>query len=1596
MAFPRATRASYGGWLALLCASVLVGIAQCQDAIITTVAGSGIIGDGGAAAAASFFRPTSVATIYNASSGGVVYYVADSAQQRIRCVDESGMIHTVAGTGAQGYSGDGGAATAAKLNFPFGVAAFLNASSGGVVLYIAEMNNNRIRRVGEDGTISTFAGTGSAGFSGDGGAATAAQLNHPYHVLVAFNMSTGGVVLYISDFRNHRIRRVDEAGVIWTVVGNGTAGFSGDGGSASAAQICWPRGMSIIQNASSGGVVLYIADSGNHCIRRVDEAGNIATVAGIGSWGNSGDGGAATAARLSTPMAVSALVNVSSNGIVLYIADFYNNRIRRVDEAGKISTVVGSGTLDTGGDGGPATAAALVYSADVSLLYNTTTGGLVMYIADYGDHRIRRVNEAGIISAAAGTSPASEDDGGAATAARFRYPNSVSTVISDDGNETVYISDMSQYRVRRVDAAGKVSTIAGTGVPGFSDDGINATQAKLFAPCSVSAVLNRNSGGVVVFIAGHSDARVRLVDEAGILRTAAGNGTVGSSGDSGAATAATLGSQLFATALYNPNSGSVVLFITDTNNHRIRHVGEDNIIRTVAGAGGGGFSGDGGPATAASLSQPQHVAAVYNESSGGVVLYIADTYNHRIRCVNENGIISTVAGSEVSGYNGDGGPAVAAALSLPCGVSALYNTRSGGVVLFIADYSNHRIRCVDEDGIITTVAGTGVAGFSGDGGPATMAALNGPQAVAASGNASTGRVTLFVADTMNNRIRRIGLRPPSPSPSPTFTPSPSCSPSPSASASMSASQSATPLPTLQPGVDRITTVVGNDAASWVGDGDNSTSITLNTPRAVAVHVDTNTSALTMFVADTFNHVVRRVNSSGFVETIAGTVATMGHTGDGGQAVHALLSHPRDVAILQPPGAASLVLYIVEVSGHSVRKVDDSGIISTVAGNGTAGFGSGVNATGNVLFYPRNIAVLWSVDTSSPVLYITDAGNQRVCRVIEGGLVETIAGNGTAGFSGDGGPATRAMLSSSMGIAVLYDSATNQVTLYIADLGNNRVRVVYPSGMIATFAGSGLGTTNVMEGQAAINAALGGPHALALLFNPITSKQELYVTDWFSHRLWVIDSSENIFAVAGTGTPEFTGDGGAARYAGLSFPTGISPRYMDSGATRVLFVADSGNNRIRKIWGDNPSFPSRTPSPTASSSPSSSPSPLASLIGGVTSTLQTEVIETVAGSGGVGFLDGGLSMLATHVNLNAPSGLTGVRDADTDELSLYLTNAGSHSVQRIDAAGMLTTIVGVGWRGYSGDNGRASDARLDSPAGLAGMRYPSGSAHILFIADAGNHCVRYIDKNGNISTVAGNGTAGFVDNEPATSGLMNIPTSVAVTHDAATGQFVLYVADMGNARVRHVVVGGRISTIAGTGVRAPSSDGGPAIQASLYDVQGVSAWMNASSGLTTVLIVESGVGKVLRIDENGFLRTIAGGGTALLPNDGTAYWASEVALNRPTSLALLHDPLSDTLDVYISEEGTSRVLRMSATGAASVVAGNGTYGFAGDGGAATEAQLQAPRGLFATQSVSGTEFALFIADTQGNRVRRVFSVDPPPTSLSPSPSPSPTMTPSRST
>ena len=690
---------------------------------IQTVAGSG--GNGGSALDASLYLPEGVAL----DDAGRLF-IADTENCQIRRVDPSGTIVSILGHESCGNSmgGDADLGPWLHTNHPRGVAVGADG-----VLYVADTINCRVRSVQDGGKVTTVAGSGSCRASGDGGPATDAGLA-PWDL--AWD-SQGN--LYIADAFNCRIRKVDSQGIITTVAGNGACGFSGDGGPATEASLFFPRDVAV---GSDG--TLYIADTANCRVRRVAAGtGIIKTVAGNGSCDYSGDGGPATLAGLH-PWGLA----VEADGAVL-VADRENCRLRRFVPGGAIATVAGSGVCGFSGDGRAAGEAALNWPSDV-----TVAPDGVIHIADTGSCRVRRIAGDNSIATVAGSGVCGPGgDGGPAVAGGGWHP--MGLAMGNQGDW--YFSELDTCRVRSIDEGGTITTVAGTGVCGYSGDGGPATQAKLSDFLGGLALADDGT----LYIAEGYNCRLRRVEPDGIITTIAGTGVCGFDGDGGPATEASL--NFVSDVAFDGNGG---LLLAEPFNCRVRRIDlAAGTIETVIGDGSCSYNGEDVPAEEAGV-MPWGVA-VGPEGA----LYLADSGNCRVRRVGPEGRIATVAGGDACGYAGDGGPATQAQLMRPYDLAL---DQDGN--LYVTDLRTFTVRKVDRQGIISTVAGVGISrpvdiggydptngflcslhnlpvpapSYLADGGPANQAGLYFPYGIALGHDGH-----LYIADTFDHRVRRV-------------------------------------------------------------------------------------------------------------------------------------------------------------------------------------------------------------------------------------------------------------------------------------------------------------------------------------------------------------------------------------------------------------------------------------------------------------------------------------------------------------------------------------------------------------------------------------------------------------------------------------------------------------------------------------------------------------------------------------------------------------------------------------------------------------------------------------------------------------------------
>lgn len=829
--------------------------------------------------------------------------------------------------------------------------------------------------------------------------------------------------------------------------------------------------------------------------------------------------------------------------------------------------------------------------------------------------------------------------------------------------------------------------------------------------------------------------------EAGLdwtIRTVAGTGDGGYSGDGGPAAEARL-NQPGAVAV--DAAGNI--YVADSDNHRIRRVAPDGTITSIAGAGVEGYGGDGGPATQAQLANPLGVAV---DAAGNV--YVADSGNHRIRRIAPDGTIASIAGTGVAGFGGDGGAATEARLGYPRSVVV---DAAGNV--YIADWSNYRVRRIAPDQTIDTVAGTGEFGNSGDGGPAPQARISNPWGLAVD---TAGYV--YFADFHNDRVRRI--RPDG----------------------------------------MIEAFAGtDDRGPSIGDGEPATEAWLDRPRGLAVD-----AAGYVYVADSQNHRIRRIAPDGIIQTIADM-----HPGF--FAIIDPLSGPTGLAV----DASGQHVHFTEPSNHRIRVVersDDHGDEAACATPLTLGvalpgrieasddedwfrldlsdaasvaiFTTGALDTEGSLRDPSNVQIALDNDSGAD----TNFHIERQLQV--GGYYMRVNSNGSAtgeytlharrfvdvalrgsgsetvrlwGTAGDGWTLDRDtdVPFASGGEVAASDGARFELTL-----GSDGLWTASPAvelceaslgGTIRTLGGTA-GTLGFSgDGGFAVDARLYAPFDVA-----VDVAGYVFVAERGNHRIRMIGPDGIISTFAGTGVQGFSGDGGQATAAQFDRPIGLA---VD--ASGIVYVADRLNHRVRRIGTDG-------------------------------------IIATFAGTGTDG--ESGDGGPATAARLDEPTGV-----AVDSAGNVYVADSQNHRIRRIGLSGTIETFAGTGSFGHAGDGGPATAARLTYPFDVA-----VDSSGVVYVADTINHRIRRIGTDATITTIAGTGAEGYGgDGGPATAAQLDSPSGVAVNSAG-----YVFVADWGNHRIRRIAPDGTIVTFAGTGMDGLGGDGGPAVAAQLYSPSGV--------------------------------------------------------------------------------------------------------------------------------------------------------------------------------
>jgi uncharacterized protein YjiK len=1331
--------------LAVFLPVLAVGQTNYTPYTFTTVAGLTSIGSAdGTRTNAQFNRLAAVAVD---SAGNT--YVADTDNSTIRKVTPAGVVTTLAGSPGNIGSTDG-TGSAARFFDPAGLALD---SSGNI--YVADTGNNTIRKVTPAGVVSTLAGSPDASGYTDG-TGTAARFDIPVGITVD---SSGNV--YVADTFNNTIRKITPAGVVTTLAGLGMAPSKGStDGTGTAARFYALHSTAI---DSSGN--LYVADTDNCAIRKITPAGVVTTLAGSPGYAGSADG-TGSAGRFDLPSGIAA--DTAGN---LYVADTDNCAIRKITPAGVVTTLAGSPGYAGSADG----------TGTVARFYSP--GGVAVdsssnvYVSDTNNQTIRKVTSAGAVTTLAGVVGTAGSTDGTGTAALFSRP--IGLTVDSGGN--LYVADTANSAIRKITAAGVVTTMVGAAGVGGSTDG-TGTAGLFYYPQGITA---DNAGNL--YVADTGNETIRMVTSAGVVTTLAG--TVGIKGQlDGTGSAAQFN---FPSGLSVDGSGN--LYVADAGNNTIRKVSSggaayttfSGVVTTFAGSvGNAGYAN--GTGSAAQFNNP---AGLTMDSSGNI--YVADSSNNTIRKVTPAGVVTTVAGSPTDSSNPSrNGQIILARFNAPTGVAVDSSNN-----IYVADAGNSEIRLITSAGIVSTLAGSaGIRGLTD--GTGSSAYFNMPEGLALD---SAGNI--HVADTYNNSVRKV----------------------------------------TSAGV--VTTLAGLTGNRGSTDGANSDA-QFNAPMGTAVDGSGN-----VYVADTNNSTIRKIAASGVVTTLAGAATDIGSTD--GTGTGALFNRMEGAA-----ADSAGNVYVADSGNNTIRMITPTGVVSTLAGMaGTTGSTDGTGTAARFIF-PTGVIV----DNSGSV-YVADAVNNTIRKITSGGVVTTLAGS--AGVTGStDGTGTAALFSLPSDVAV--DGSGN---VYVADTDNDTIRKITSAGVVTTLAG-GAGSKGHIDG-AGTAARFYAPYGLSA-----DTAGNVYVADTGNDTIRKITSAGVVTTLAGSpsGIGYADGTGTAARF--------YLPYRLALDSAGNLYVADSGNNIIRKV----------TPA---------------------------GVVTTFAGTwfaGSAGNSDG----TGAAARFNEPQGV-----AVDSSGNIYVGDTRNATIRKIAPDGTVTTLAGSPYGSGSSD-GVGNEAQFFLPTGLA-----VDSANNVYVADAYNAMIRKIASDGTVSTLAAS---------------LGEPTSVAV--DSAGN---VYVADTTNHTIRKVTAGGIVTTLVGTAGTSGYVDGvGTAAQ--LNQPEGV-----AVDSAGNVYVADTGNNSIRKITSNGTVITLAGSHLNKGSQDGTgnaAWFSSPIGVSVDSSG-----------NVYVADTGNNAIRMITPAGVVTTL--GGTAGITGaTDGTGSAALFSSPYDV--TVDNTGN---IYVADTFNNTIRK---------------------------
>ena len=1420
-------------------------------------------------------------------------FIADPGAHRVRWVDaESGIITTVAGTGEPGFDGDEGPAVQARLNRPIGVAV-----DGDGNLFIADRGNRRVRRVdGTSGIVTTFAGTGEAGFSGDGGPAAEAQL----YEVVGLALDSGNNLLIVDGgtvvedpffgsriVGNHRIRRVDSnTGIISTIAGTGVADFTGDNGPAISAALSFPSRVAV----DASGRIL-ISDSGNHRVRMIDpENGIISTFAGVGGdpfTGEgrfSGDGGLATLAGLNSPVGLA----LDDEGNV-FIADQGNNRVRWVDRNGVIFSVAGTGRGEFRGDGGFSFQAGLDLPSGVVLI----PGGDLL-VADSGNGRIRRlfdprtliplgdavqeVDFGGVtLETTRGRTVSVRNVGNAPLGIReIRSDNPLfvvrdtsltlavgdSLVVSLSFNPETPVRVEGSLTILTNDPVGRLS-VALRGL-GTIPDILLLDQSINFLPLVIGlsdtlevTLFNRGIGDLFVRSVTSSDAQFTSLDTLFSL----------SSGQNRSLRV------IFSPAVVGEQTGTLTIESNDPDAETVtldlRGVGRPakpggfTAIGDSLGLGGNGrefgvawgdYNGDGSPdlyIARSLLPGSLHrnngdrtftdMAAglnVTNDRDGSAPLW-GDYDNDGdldlfVTNFNEPNRLYRNDGTGFVDVAGAAG--LDAATAGMGGAWADYDI-DGDLDLFVANFGPDHLYRNDGGLFVDVSSGLGLVDSLGSSVQPAWADydLDGDPDLYV---AASGRDRFFEND--NGLFQEIGDSLMVIDHAPSF------------GAAWGDYDNDADLDLFVTGFNTVSHLYRNDGGSFEDvegrlffedDG------TWKARGAVWIDFDNDGDMDIYIVRSNQTNLLYRNDGGAFIEV--GEELGVDLLGDG-----------RGAAVSDFDGDGAPDLYVANQDGpgrlYWNREALGGWLAAQLVGSlsSTDAIGTRVLAVFDGRPLLQEVSGGSSHLSQSGAVLLFGAGRAEFADTLTvrwpSGIVQVLnalpEGRLTRIVETPPSPASRIELTTSATELIANGVSTARLTASVLDARGERS---LSSRATITFGiDSGQGR---LEGPLTVEARDG---VASILFRSpdlvpgrtaISARSPGLTSGRVEIDLFPTPAGGAIDVAAGSGLTGLSGDGGPAIEAGLSLPEGVA--VADTLGT--IYIADTNNSAVRRVDGGS----------------------------GVISTLAG---NGVRGSGG----DGGP---ASEARLNTPSDVL-----VTSDNRLLIVDTGNHRIRQIDLdTGIISTLVGVGFLGSEGDGGPGAEANLFFPTSAA--LDPLGN---LYIVDTNNHRIRRVDRATDIiTTVAGDGTAGYSgDDGPAFRASLNQPQGIAFDPEGR-----LYIADTENHRIRRVdLVTGTITTVVGDGQNIFAGDGGPAREASLNGPRRL-----AIGPGDDIYIADTGNHRLRRVDaKTGLITTLAGTGVVGF-NGREEKDAREIQLNEPVGIAL-----KGTEGLFLTDRGNHLVRRLT--------------------------------------------------------------------------------------